>query len=92
MVSFIRENVRSGIMVDRRGTEIKVGEVVAYNLSGEVAIGEVVSVKDGERNKWGTYIYSKRPIIKVKPDEPWTRLSSDGVSKVRNPYNLVVLL
>lgn len=69
---------------DRNGKEIKIGSRVAYNLSGEVALGTVEDIKDGILNadrRWPAY--SKWPVILVRPDAPWGEVASQrGVSKV----------
>ena len=51
-------------MKDKYGTEIEVGDLVAYNYSGEVAIGNVRGFKNVTRyGKQYTYILVDRSIV-----------------------------
>lgn len=79
-------------MLDNRGNEIVVGAKVAYNYSGQIAVGEVISAK---------------PTIWTSPDKArWSKIeiklgcnmNTDGVVKkpgklsiVKNPQNVLVL-
>lgn len=80
-------------MTDGRGTPIVPGQRVAYNLSGTVCLGEVVSVTPGipDPSGWG---YKKRPVIEVRPliKMPDTSKYHNKPSKIGSPHNLLVLL
>lgn len=70
---------------DRNGKDVKIGSRVAYNLSGEVALGTVEGIQDGIvlNTTKGRPVYSKWPVILVRPDVAWHKLASQrGVSKV----------
>jgi len=67
-------------MQDARGTEIEPGVLVAYNLSGQVAIGRVKRASEGPR--WDT--------IEIIPDQDWKKYSGT-TSKIRSRFNLVVI-
>jgi hypothetical protein len=73
-------------LVDNRGTTIKVGDKVAYNLSGEVAVGYVKSCTPAIKNGWQ---YIKHASIKVEQLYPAQKTSH--LSSVRNPKNVLVL-
>lgn len=65
-------------MVDRRGTPICIGSRVAYNLSGQTALGVVVGLP------------LKGPgVTRISPDLPWSRIVK--FSSVKHPETLVVL-
>jgi hypothetical protein len=72
-------------LYDNRGTEVKVGVKVAYNLSGQIGVGYVRDIADGTRHG------RRAPIIKIVPDFPeWA--SKQGESKVRDSLSVLVLL
>jgi hypothetical protein len=75
-------------LTDRRGTPIQVGARVAYNLSGNVALGEVVGVAPGTAvpgPSWSRYgRWMKNPVVRVRADRGWQSLAAkDGVSVLR---------
>lgn len=85
-------------MFDNRGTKLEIGQKIAYNISGEIAFGEIVGI---EENRTKAVIKATgfgrvkaieiptNPIIKIK------RLDNTFVgaklSKVTNSKNLLVL-
>lgn len=75
-------------LIDNRGTTIQPGCKVAYNLSGEIAIGIVESATAAEKkpNGWG---YIRRASIKVKILFP--EVSAGEISNVRSPKNVMVI-
>ena len=70
---------------DHRGTEICEGLRVAFNRSGDVLIGKIITVK---KNKW-IYIDSRmfwRLVYEIHIE------AEDGtISKVKNPNSFVVI-
>lgn len=76
-------------MQDCRGTELFINAKVAFNYSGEIAVGRIVEMKDGLKNSWGSYDYSHRPMIKVARETHFGK--GNVVSKVRDPRNVLVL-
>jgi hypothetical protein len=70
------------MMVDRRGQTIAVGSWVAYNLSGGVAIGQVVAIEDKGPTGSG-WRKLKKFVVSIEPDKAWKKLvSGRGYSKV----------
>jgi hypothetical protein len=70
-------------LTDKRGTKIEVGVRVAYNLSGDVALGTVAKVSDKKFAGYpgGSYTYC---FILVTPDSEWSKIASKtGVSKIK---------
>lgn len=74
--------------IDNRGTPIKTGDKVAYNLSGQIACGKVISVSPAIRNDRG-YGYKQRAMIKVQMEFP--KYPAGAISKVRDPKNVMVI-
>ena len=79
-------------LVDNRGTPITVGAKVAYNLSGQIAVGEVVTAKP---TVWTGLHEGKNCKIEVKLA---CKMNTDGlvkkpgkISKVSSPQNVLVL-
>jgi hypothetical protein len=72
---------------DNRGTKIEVGQKVAYNLSGQVSLGEIVNIVPGDPNN-----YYKRCVIEVRPLLKNDLKFHAKPSKVRSPFNVLVLL
>ena len=71
------------ISKDSRGTLIKVGERVAYNYSGAVAIGVIMSFKNDE---WKNTKYGWRCAFSLEIQH------EDGfTSVVKNPNSFVIL-
>ena len=70
---------------DNRGTPITSGQTVAYNLSGEVALGDIIAVGESYRS-WGI-----EPLIKVRLAHSAGGHPAGHVSKVRNAKNVLVL-
>lgn len=72
-------------MRDTQGTPLLVGQTVAFNCSGEVHVGQIVRLVEGVLDEsyeiWERWV--KKPLIEVQ--------SKNGLSKVRNPRNLVVI-
>ncbi len=73
-------------LVDNRGTTLLVGQVVAYNHSGEIAMGEIIAATPAIKDGWQ---YVKRALIKVKTIFPMS--NRGGISKVRCPKNVMVI-
>jgi len=73
---------------DGRGTLIKVGQRVAYNFSGEIAVGTIESIKEKEIQYWysGSRIF---PHFKIKQEYP--ELYKGRTSLVKNNRSLLVL-
>ena len=69
---------------DHRGKIIKVGDTVAYNFSGEIAIGKVIRIVRGVPNKWGR---AYKELIEIRMDAP----KSGHISKVRSSKNVMVI-
>jgi hypothetical protein len=74
------------VMKDRRGNEIREGSRVAYNLSGEVALGTITRIVSGtprENHPYSWNVWAKKPVIYIKPDSEWSRIASGrGESKL----------
>lgn len=71
-------------LYDNRGSEVKVGAKVAYNLSGQIGVGYIRDIVDGTRHG------RRAPIIKIVPDFPdWAQ--KQGESKVRDSLSVLVL-
>ena len=66
---------------DHNGKEIEAGQHVAYNLSGEVAYGIILEVKEGKQ--YGK-VYPKIKIRQLLPTE-------GHESTVRSSKNLMVI-
>lgn len=75
-------------LIDHRGTEIKIGCRVAYNLSGEIGCGIVEAATPAirEDNGWG---YKRRALIEVRAEYP--KAIKGKISKVRCPRNVMVI-
>lgn len=72
-------------MTDNRGTELRVGQEVAYNISGQVAKGKIISLIGG-----GASIAVKMKI-KVKLLHTAAGMPMGHVSTVTNERNVLVL-
>lgn len=71
-------------LVDNRGTTIEVGSRVCFNLSGQIGVGVVESVRAAVKDGWK---YIRRASIKVRQEHP-----HDGhVSEVKDPKNVMVI-
>jgi hypothetical protein len=76
------------VPTDMRGTQIKPGRPVAYNLSGTVAKGEVEEVQAFRLpNAWGSITAS----IKVRLEHDANGYRKGHLSTVRHPNNVLVL-
>lgn len=73
-------------LIDHRGTKIEVGSTVAYNLSGEVATGVVLSAAPAIKDGW---MYKKRANIQIRVTAPKKR--KGGLSVVKSPKNVLVI-
>ena len=75
---------------DSLGHSIQAGDEVIYNLSGELALGRVISAES--KTVMGRYY--NRPyttqIIKIQHIQGGDR-PKNGISAVRNPLGIVVL-
>jgi hypothetical protein len=71
------------LLEDHRGTKIEIGQTVAYNWSGEIAIGKIVAIKECKKPNWRG---EKQYIFHVQGIVPHT-----DVSKVRSSKNLMVI-
>lgn len=72
-------------MRDRQGIELEVGQKVAYNLSGGIALGEIVSITPSSREvgAWAAGQNTKWFNILIQPYRQWKGVASKrGVSKV----------
>ncbi len=69
-------------LTDHRGRNIEPGCVVAYNWSGDIAVGVVASVRPGKD-------YRNRPIIKVAPIFP--RFLVGRIATIRGAKHCLVL-
>ncbi len=82
------------VWVDNRGTEIAVGQEVAYNMSGEVCKGRIVKIIP-KTKRTGAAWDRERVQIQVELIEGrdgYHGLERKGwVSKVNSPKNLLVL-
>lgn len=77
--------MKPGPFLDNRGAVIEMGQRVAYNLSGQVALGQVRSVGVSHR-------YSRvGPLIKVELLHDAAGQHAGHISKVTNEKNLLVL-
>jgi hypothetical protein len=68
-------------LTDMKGQAIEVGSRVAYNLSGDVALGTVESIRPGVEYDSGRYPYRRwkvRPLVKVRADREWARQARSG--------------
>lgn len=74
-------------LVDHRGTDIEAGKRVAYNFSGEIAMGEVVSAR-GAYRKDSNQSWT-RAEIKVRVIAP--KRHQGHISTVRDAKNVLVL-
>jgi len=73
-------------MIDNRGTELKVGQHVAYNHSGQITKGEITWVKDRiPFNFRGT-----RVKVRLLHDAVGKRKGHE--SKIKNERTVLVLL
>lgn len=73
---------------DHRNTEIKIGDEVAYNFSGEIAVGEVVEIKIVEKKYWDGY----RPFPRIKILQKYPeQYRNSRYSTVTSSKNLLVL-
>lgn len=75
-------------MNDNRGTELKVGQEVAYNLSGEIAKGEIVDIKV---TKTGSTWNPERADIRVRLLHNACGQHKDHISRVRSEHNVLVI-
>lgn len=71
-------------LIDNRGTLIHVGSRVCFNLSGQIAIGKVESVREAVKDDWH---YVRRASIKVLQEHP----NAGQVSEVKDPKNVMVV-
>lgn len=74
-------------MQDNRGTEIEVGQKVAYNYQGQIALGKITDIRFGRPKKlsWGDeYVPCAFHIQMIAPQK-------DRESVVRDRRNLLVI-
>lgn len=84
------EEALAAVPTDYRGEELRPGRRVAFNLSGTVALGEIVSARMTKsiRRSWGwEYEYDIR--VRVLHDHP--NQKAGHISRLKNNLNLVVL-
>lgn len=68
-------------MHDRQNIELKVGQRVAYNLSGGIALGEIIDIK-AKKSVARHMTYTGFNIF-IKPDNAWRLIASKkGYSKL----------
>lgn len=81
-------------MKDLRGTELRVGQVVCYNFSGQIARGVITALTEGEYEDtgFGWQRRLKKPMIVVRRTHP-TNFQRNGnpVSKVRDATSVMVI-
>lgn len=77
------------IMIDNRGTELRVGQPVAYNLSGEVAKGQIESLDEGQPYWPGSLVFKRK--IKVRLLHKAAGHSAGHISTLTCERNLLVL-
>ncbi len=78
-------------MKDHLGTEIKVGDWIAYTGSGNMAsmrIGKVIGIEDRKRSQWSDEIV---PRLKVRGANKYTTWSLGKPGFLGYPGNCVVL-
>ena len=75
-------------MKDLRGTPVTVGADVAYNLSGYVARGVIISARHISTNQWGHI----KADIRVRLAHSACGHERGHISKVRDPKSVLVLL
>lgn len=69
---------------DNRGAEITIGCRVAYNMSGQIAVGIVFDIIRSRRNGRSGLLF------KIEPEYPvWARRQTE--SKVHDPSSILVL-
>jgi hypothetical protein len=73
-------------LVDHRGNTIKIGDKVAYILSGEIAVGYVKELTPAIKEDWK---YLKHASIKIEPLYPAQK--TGHLSNVTSPKNVLVL-
>lgn len=80
-------------MTDNRGTPLKVGDRVAYNISGEVAVGKILRLVQGkyEASGYGWMRCVKKPLIEVQLEHRAAGQPAGHISKVRHETNVIVL-
>jgi len=71
-------------MKDARGTEIEVGQTVAFNFSGEIAVGVIERIAPSKRYGHEDTVFHVRRITHTGH---WAK----PVSRVTRPQNLLVL-
>lgn len=71
------------VLHDFYGSDIRKGSTVAYNYSGEVRIGTVISLQKWQANKTWGHVFRYKIEVEEK--------SSRFISKVTSPLNLVVI-
>lgn len=70
---------------DLRGSEITLGAKVAFNYSGMVGVGYVRRISESKRS------YGSEHTFEIERETPKPRPGQNWMSKVTNPYNLLVL-
>lgn len=83
------ELVKKYPITDALGAFIKVGQRVAYNLSGNLAIGTVTEVVSKFRST-GYWSYFKGHI-KIRYEEGLYNYNKEHISTVKNPNAVIVL-
>lgn len=76
-------------MFDPRGTKLEVGQKVAFNQSGQIAVGYITKLHEG-RTKDRVY-NDWRGATRTIPGRPTQTITIDNRSKVRNSSNCLVL-
>ena len=76
---------------DAFGHTIQEGDCVIYNLSGELALGQIISAEYKQRKtNYGT-IYDYTIKVKVLKHSGTYNAPHSGISTVRNPNGIVVV-
>lgn len=81
-------------LIDNRGATVEEGCKVAYNCSGQVAVGTVISATPAVKRDVCNYV--RRACIKVKLAHSFSgtlgdRVRAGKISVVKDPQNLVVI-
>lgn len=78
---------------DALGNDIQVDDYVIYNLSGELAYGQIISAEYREEKvTWGTGILNVYKIrIRCLKHSGTYNAPRNGISTVKNPFSIIVV-
>lgn len=80
-----------GHMVDNRGARLAVGQQVAYNFSGELAVGTILSITHKGKDHWGRWLGVEIKIERRWPERENYGKSKSRISTVRSPASVMVI-